>query len=463
MPAVTMPPKPTTAKRIESLREEPEVRRWIKDTAVRSTAETQLVGLEIFLRRTGFTPSTLLALAKKDPDGLQDRVVDFLDRELKAGYSQKYSLNLWYAARAFLKKNNAAPAWNPKPKRLDDEEEGGDREVIPTFDQMRQIVNVLPIRARAAALLMSSSGIRVGVLAAQFEADGLRLRHLPELELDGPDAPKFHRSTAFLIRVPKHLSKTGKEYATFGNADAEDALLSYLRSRINGGEKLTPASPVIAADPRGNASGRKAKDGIVFVSRKSLAYTIADPMRRVAPTGVYWHTHLLRKWFSVQMEGCESRGLITKTRREFMMGHTSVDTRYNLETSEGVQKLRESYEACVPFLSLSETERKSIDVKAALLANLADRIEKATGKRPDSNLKGDDLANAIRDLLGASEAAPAGPPATPTPPPEIPVGKPGQQLVVDADAVGGFLGAGWMFKSPLNGSKAVVEWVGRSG
>ncbi|MCI4338727.1 MAG: hypothetical protein L3J68_00130 [Thermoplasmata archaeon] len=393
-----MAPKPTTTERIDSLRREPEVARWYNDQSVHATAETQLTGLEIFLRRAGFkTAGALLALAKKDPAGLQDRVVAFLAQDLKDNYSQKYSINLWYGARAFLKYNNAAPAWNPKAKKRDEEEDGGDREIIPTFDQMRQIASVLPARARAAALLVSSSGIRIGVLGAQFEADGLRLRHLPELVLDGPDAPRFRQSKSFLIRVPKHLSKNGKGYVTFGNADAADALLSYLRSRTSGGETLTPASPVIAADPRGHASERKAKDGTVFVSRKSLAFTIAEPMRRVAPKGVYWHTYLFRKWFSVQMEGCESRGLITKTRREALMGHLSTDTIYNLETNEGVGKLRESYESCVPFLSLSETDRRAVDTKSELLASLQRAIE----KEQTGGTQNEDLAKALKAIQDA--------------------------------------------------------------
>jgi hypothetical protein len=413
-------PKLTAAERINSLREEPEVARWYKDQSVTSTAETQLVGLEIFLRRTGFkTAASLLAVAKKDPVGLQDRVVEFLDSQLKDDYSQKYSLNLWYAARAFLKKHNAAPAWNPKPKKVDEEDDEGDREIIPTFDQMRQIVSVLPPRARAAALLVSSSGIRIGVLASQFDADGLRLRHLPELELDGTDAPKFRRPKSFLVRVPKHLSKNSREYVTFGNADAADALLAYLRSRLSAGEVLTPASPVIAADPRGHALERKAKDGTVFVSRKSLAWTIAEPMRRVAPKGVYWHTYLLRKWFSVQMEGCEARGLITRTRREYLMGHTSIDTRYNLETNEGVEKLRESYETCVPFLSLSETQVPvtEADLKKAILGVFLPEDEVA--KMDISKLTAEDVRKLVGDRLRGTQGA-VTPPAAWTLAPQAP-------------------------------------------
>jgi integrase len=367
--------KPTPAReRIAALLAEPNVTRWYKDHSVTATARTQLEQLDIFLTRTKLaTAAELLALARTNPLALQDRVAEFMEQALAQGYSQKYSLNLWWGARSFLNRYGAAPAWNPKPKKIAEEAEGGEIEIVPTLEQMRQIVSALPTRARAAALLIATSGIRVGVLGGQYEAEGLRLRHLPELKLNGEGAPTFER-TPFVIQVPAHLSKTNRSYLTFSTAEAADALCAYLRVRKESGEKLQPSNAVIAPDPRGGASGRRAKDGTAFVSRKSLAFTIADPMRRVAPPGVYWHAYTLRKWFSTQMESAESRGLITRTRREYFMGHSGgVDTAYNLDnpkSAEKIEELRAAYKRCEPFLSTQKSARQpdEEDLKKAILS-----------------------------------------------------------------------------------------------
>ena len=96
-----MAPKPRTAERIESLRREPKVALWFNDHGVAATAETQLVNLEIFLRRSDLKGGQALLDLAKDVDALRLEVQKFLARELKDGYSQKYSFNLWYAARSF--------------------------------------------------------------------------------------------------------------------------------------------------------------------------------------------------------------------------------------------------------------------------------------------------------------------------------------------------------------------------
>ncbi|MHB8352289.1 MAG: hypothetical protein ACYDFT_06365 [Thermoplasmata archaeon] len=440
--------KPTPAReRIAALLADPDVARWYKDHSVIATARTQLEQLDIFLTRAKFhTASELLALARSDPVSLQDRVVDFMDRELARGFSQKYSLNLWWGTRSFLNRHGAAPAWNPKPKKVSEEVEGDEIEVVPTAEQMRQIVSVLPTRARAAALLIATSGIRVGVFGGQYEAEGLRLRHLPELRLNGDGAPAFERAP-FAIQVPAHLSKSNRPYLTFATAEAGDALTAYLTVRQEAGEKLRPSSAVIAPDPRGGSTGRKAKDGTAFVTRKSLAFTIADPMRRVAPPGIYWHAYTLRKWFSTQMESAEAQGLITRTRREYFMGHSGgVDTIYNLDnpkTSEKIDELRAAYKRCESFLSTapktddSNRERRSLN----LLLRYAGYSEAELSKMdlvpmPDEEILA--LAEKRRAEIDAGRA------------------RPGQKAVPIAE-VAPLLEAGWEYVAPLGGDRAVLQ------
>lgn len=365
-----MAPRPVVKRRLQVLLGQREISTWYRDHSSPATARTQLDQLELFCRRVGTEPLEVLALAKKDPRALRDLVQDYVNQQQNAGRSSRYALNVWWGVRSFLAYHDAAPVWAPKLKPVADDDT---TETVPTVEQLRGITIVLSDRGRAAALLMASSGIRVGVLANQDgPVDGLRLRHLPELELK-PE-PHFTK-VPFLVRVPAHLAKGStvskpRGYLTFGNAEAAEAIATYLKTRITAGEKLGPESPLITADGAGPPQQhRHAKDGSRVMARKSLAYTIRRAMDKVKPEGTHWHTHTLRAWFSTQMESAESRGLISRSRREFFMGHggRGVDFDYNLDrpmSPEKIDDLRDSYKRCESFLSISpgrpehETEAK---------------------------------------------------------------------------------------------------------
>jgi integrase len=346
--------KTTTAERRATLlRNHPDIASWYKDHGKIATATVQLEQLELFLRRTGLDATELVNLAQKGPKQLKGVVGDYVRTEQTKGRKAKYILNVWWGVRAFLASVDAAPMWNPKVEKTEADEEDLAR-TIPTHDQLRQIAtSVKSSRDRAVVYLLASSGVRIGVLATQFEpADGLRLKHLPELKLR--EEPKFEKMP-FTIRVPAHLSKGKNAYYTFGSHEAADAVLSMLRERIRGGEALTLESPLILPDTRGRRSERRAKDGASFMVRKALAQRIKLAMERVSPWESRWSAHTLRAWFSTQLESCESRGLISRTRREFFMGHSlGADGNYNVErplSSEKIDELRASYKRCEPSLT----------------------------------------------------------------------------------------------------------------
>src|SRR5208282_3576531 len=227
-----MPPNLTqvAAHRNELLRSD-DVGSWFKDHASASSARTQLEQLEMFCRRTGTDPGQLLTLAKDQPRHLQEMVQDYIRAQQDAGRTSRYALNGWWGIRSFLAHHGVAPPWVPKLRPVA-EDDGRPLETVPTPEQMRAILNVLPSRGRAVALILASSGIRIGVLATQFgPVDGLRLKHLPELVLK----PKPHfEKLPFLIRVPAYLAKGStvsrpRGYLTFGNPEAAEAIVSYLK------------------------------------------------------------------------------------------------------------------------------------------------------------------------------------------------------------------------------------------
>ncbi|MCI4316972.1 MAG: hypothetical protein L3J96_00400, partial [Thermoplasmata archaeon] len=336
------------------LLQNPDVRSWYNDHAKVGTAITQLDQLELFLRRANLELGELVALAKKPPaKRLKEIVTSYVRGEQSAGRKARYILNVWWGVRSFLASQGVAPQWNPKVERAEADEDDAAR-TVPSHEQLRQVANAVKSgRDRAVVYLLASSGIRIGVLATQHApADGLRLKHLPELKL--VEDPTFEK-VPFAIRVPAHLSKGKNAYYTFGSHETADSILAYLKERRQRGETLTPESPLVLPDTRGRLSDRRAKDGACFMVRKALAERVKRAMTRVGPPTAGWHAHTLRAWFSTQMESCESKGLVSRTRREFFMGHSlGVDGQYNVErplAPEKIDELRASYARCEPFLS----------------------------------------------------------------------------------------------------------------
>jgi integrase len=438
-------PKPTTAERRATLlRTRPDVSSWYKDHTKIATATTQLDQLELFLRRSGLDVPELVALAKKNPKRLKERVGEYVRAEQANGLTAKYILNVWWGVRSFLASTDSAPDWNPKVEKTEADEQDTAR-TLPTHEQLRQIVNaVKSARDRAVVYLLASSGVRIGVLATQFEpADGLRLKHLPELRLG--EEPTFER-LPFAIRVPAHLSKGKNAYYTFGSHEAADAILAMLKERRRDGEALTTESPLVLPDTRGRLSERRAKDGASFMVRKALAERVKLAMGRVSPPGSRWSAHTLRAWFSDQLESCESRGLISRTRREFFMGHSlGVDGAYNLDrpmSPAKLEELRREYARCEGALSstpVAEPNDGATKVLRALLVSKgypreeADKLDIGGMSTPELEALFKKLGAAVLPTAPAAERA--------FPVAEVPA----------------LLERGWKYVAPLDPTHAVLR------
>ena len=436
-----MAPKPTTSARRTTLLQNPDVRSWYNDHAKVGTAVTQLDQLELFLRRTHLELEELVALAKKPPaKRLKEVVNSYVRTEQAAGRKARYVLNVWWGVRSFLASQGAAPEWNPTVEKTEADEDDAAR-TVPSHEQLRQVASAVKSgRDRAVVYLLASSGIRIGVLATQHPpADGLRLKHLPELEY--VKEPNFGK-VPFAIRVPAHLSKGKNAYYTFGSHETADAILAYLKERRQGGETLTPESPLVLPDTRGRLSERRAKDGASFMVRKALAERVKKAMTRVAPPAAGWHAHTLRAWFSTQMESCESKGLVSRTRREFFMGHSlGVDGQYNVErplSPEKVDELRASYSKCEPFLSttpMTEPNDGATRVLRALLISRGHPKEEA--EKLDIGAMTDEELGVLFKKLGASPKR--------------------SERAFAVEEVPRLLDDGWEFVAPLNGSMAVLR------
>jgi hypothetical protein len=332
-------------------------------------------------------------------------------------------------------------SWSPKFERRPHETLENER--VPTPEELRRILGVMSPRGRAATLLIASSGIRIGTLGGRFSADGLRLKHLPELELEH-GTPRF-ATIPFLVRVPASLSKSRKEYFTFGTSECAEAITAYLLERRNRGEQLSATSALIAPEYKTSRTHlRPAADGTAFVNEKSLSFYLRSSMDKVRPGDVRWRAYTLRSWFSTQMESAEAKGLITRSRREFFMGHQlGIDGVYNLDkklSSQKVEELRAAYKRCEPFLSTLATRSDQDDrarMTRIMLMGLG-YTEEELGQVDFDHLD----VGVFQDLVTKKVTS---------------SGKHANQQVVDAAELPGFLEKGWTVVTAVNGHQVVLN------
>ena len=360
-------------ERKQSLLGDERILRWYKSRRSESTAFTQLAQIELFLRRTGIEAGELITLGQRQlarkSRRFEDVILQWIDTERKAGRPDAYLAMTWAAVRSLLKHEEAAPAWSPKFKIRTAETLL--TEIVPTPEQLRAVLDRTPVaRVRALVLLLGTSGMRIGVLGARFKPNGLRLRHLPDLEVK-PE-PHFDRFP-MKIEIPAELSKSGNAYFTFATEEAGTELVVYLRERVQRGENLGPDSAVFAPEPKTSTIHmRRAEDGVAFISEGGIADTIRLAFDKVRPKGVRWRPYVLRSFASSQLMVAENAGLITRDVREFILGHSAdIGRRYNLgkgrvrsDLEEGVRSMyAHSSDQFMRVLTISE---RGIDYRPIL-------------------------------------------------------------------------------------------------
>lgn len=434
----------TPQERKATLLADADIQGWIKDHRSPSTAKVQLEQLELFCRRSGLDPANIVRLASEKPNkALRSNVLDWVEAERKAGRPDLYIKTSWYAVKSWLRFNEVAIEWAPP---LDAQPAATlDAERVPTAEELRRLLSVLSSRDRAAVLILASSGVRVGVLANRFEAGGLTLESFPDLVLGGK-IPHFNKVPA-ILHVPAKLSKTRKEYYTFITAEAAEALVAYLQERKSRGEKLAPGSAVIGPEPKAShAHFRRGREDTLFISGKSLGNVIRVGLRKVMPRGVRVRPHTLRSWTSSQLELAERQGKVTRSVREYFLGHNlkSVELRYNLGkklSPESMEELRAVYARCEPFLSTtpvgvdSDREQRGLRLLLRVAGFSAAEVEKL------------DLQSMTdEDIIRLAEGRKAT--ATPT--------RSGQRAVPVSE-VGPMLEAGWEYVAPLGTDLAVLR------
>ena len=464
MPRKGTAPVPTPlVGRHRDLLSNPKIREWYEGRLLRSrlSADTYLRQLGLFIERLGLDADALARAARDDPDRLRALLTKLATKQKADGLLDAYISKSFGGLKSWIEFNHVHFDGYPKLSPVKGQSLASER--VPSPEEFARVLEHLSPRGRVVALLMGHSGLRPGVIGSYGGEDGLRLGDL-ELKID----PTLEFSEIpFVIRVPAALSKTRASYVTFGTGILATTLISSLESRREKGEKLTPKSPVVAAaETRGIArrSREASQFGKGFLTTKAVVEELREALRLTVPDGVTWRPYVCRSYCSTRLLLAEGEQRITRDLREALLGHDGgVASRYTVGKRWGPELLaeaRKQYRQAAEFLETTTSGNTA--VYRDLLQSLLDDIEASTGKTSGgSALTADQLKQALHNALDrTSTGNPGGKmgskTATELPPPK----REGEERVIEAGLAQAYFDAGWIFRSPLNGSKAVVEWAG---
>jgi hypothetical protein len=422
------------------------VSRWL-----RNVARGSQVSAEVALRRLGRAcellktdPKAMLEWARRDIMGFQDSLEDLVAKLEGEGKSPGYIQGFLKTVKSWLRYNNITLTRKIKVKNstatptIEDEQ-------VPSQEELARVLRASTPRVRAAVALMAYAGLRPQSIGNHDGSDGLRIKDLPELKIEGGSV--VFEKTPTIIVVRQTLSKARHKYFTFLSSEGCTYLKEYLEERIRSGERLKPETPLIAHE-------RKEAAQKPFIMTKKLTHFIRLCMRKA---GVYKRPYVLRAYFDTNMIIAESKGKISHPYLQFLMGHKGdIEARYS--TNKGVlppdmvEDMRKAYRQCEPFLSttIQPLEQSSIikEAKIEALKSIAKSLlgidlidvkvarEKQLGRELN---KDEELELYERELKRLRE------------------GKHNPQRIIHEKELEKYLAEGWQFVSILPSQKILIK------
>jgi hypothetical protein len=422
------------------------VSRWL-----RNVARGSQVSAEVALRRLGRAcellktdPKAMLEWARRDIMGFQDSLEDLVAKLEGEGKSPGYIQGFLKTVKSWLRYNNITLTRKIKVKNstatptIEDEQ-------VPSQEELARVLRASPPRVRAAVALMAYAGLRPQSIGNHDGSDGLRIKDLPELKIEGGSV--VFEKTPTIIVVRQTLSKARHKYFTFLSSEGCTYLKEYLEERIRSGERLKPETPLIAHE-------RKEAAQKPFIMTKKLTHFIRLCMRKA---GVYKRPYVLRAYFDTNMIIAESKGKISHPYLQFLMGHKGdIEARYS--TNKGVlppdmvEDMRKAYKECEPFLSttIQPLEQSSIikEAKIEALKSIAKSLlgidlidvkvarEKQLGRELN---KDEELELYERELKRLRD------------------GKHNPQRIIHEKELEKYLAEGWQFVSVLPSQKILIK------
>jgi integrase len=374
----------------------------------------------------------------------QDSLEDFVGKLESEGRSPGYIQGFLKVVKSWLRYNNINLTRRIKIKNST-ATPTIENEKVPSQEELAKILRASPPRIKAAISLMAFAGLRPQSIGNYDGSDGLMLKDLPELKIEGKEVVFEKIPTMVIVRST--LSKARHKYFTFLGSEGCTYLKEYLEQRIRGGEELKPESPLIAHE-------RKEAAEKPFIMTKKLTHFIRQCMRKA---GVYKRPYVLRAYFDTNMIIAESKGKISHPYLQFLMGHKGdIEARYSTNKGvlppEMIEDMRKCYKECEPFLSTlaQPLEQTSIikEAKIEALKSIAKSLlgidllevkvakEKELGRELNKDEELELFENELKKLRE---------------------GKSNPHRIVSENELESYLAEGWQFVSVLPSQKILIK------
>ncbi|MEM3192668.1 MAG: site-specific integrase [Candidatus Parvarchaeota archaeon] len=437
---------PGPRKKYESLLKDTDIKRWYNELTRSSviTADTYLRRLGSFCNSTNKSPQELVSMDEKKITDLISDEISSMERQKLAG---SYIASTVKAVKSWLNYNGKK--LSRKIKIKDQNANFTLRnERIPTQEELKKILASGDPRARVACVLMAHSGLRPESLGNYLGDDGLRISDFPEMEIK--DGKVTFKNIPTIVIIRPELSKSKRQYFTFLGNEGCFYLKAYLEERINQKEKdkdgnvrteeITHNSPIIAPS---KLYFRKEDS---FIRTINIGDIIREAIRKA---GFTWRPYVLRAYFDTQLMMAESKGLILRDYRSFMMGHVGdIENRYTTNKHKLpenlIEDMRESYAKSLVFLetekrgmSEEEKDKWKTDLKREYLRLFFDDKEIDDNKLLD--LSTEDLQKKVKEKIGMS------------------LNNGHSQKVISMKEVKQYIEQGWEFVQSINSREAIVR------
>jgi len=235
------------------------------------------------------SPRQLVEFAGGDMRGFEDMLMDFVARLYREGKAPNYIANYLKAVRSWLNFHGISLVRKIKIGNQSFTPTIAD-ERVPTPEELATILCYAGDRARCSIAFMAFAGLRPETLGNIDATDGLMIRDLPEMRVEGKTVI-FERVPTMVVVRPS-LSKAKHKYFTFLTSEGCEYLKAYLEKRLASGEELTPESPVIAVKP-GFENTLYRNNPKRFVTTK----TVTAEIRRAMRPRFNWRPYVLRAYF----------------------------------------------------------------------------------------------------------------------------------------------------------------------
>src|SRR5690606_11722837 len=120
-------------------------------------------------------------------------------------------------------------------------------EQSPTPDQFRRVLNTSDPKEKVECTADGYSGLRIETLGDYLGKDGLKVKDLPEMEVDNKAKTVEFKKIPTMVVVRPNLSKAGHQYFTFAPDEECEYLKDLLERRMRNGENLDPDSPIVVS------------------------------------------------------------------------------------------------------------------------------------------------------------------------------------------------------------------------